>query len=772
MKGNVTRRSRIAALAFALIFMISSMATVVVSIAPAGATLPARTQTTTSNFTYNGVSGNFSVSADPVYYGASSGYITTDWGAAGVHSGMWSIIGIKRAAIDVMGTWYDVKMNYWYYNGTGISGRPFNGHWSDWYQLQDDSYASVYERYAQAPSAYTGSGDEWNITVRIAILQEDPVIICDAWLRFCNTTTLIKNFDLNPVYYEPPAWTGITHSTDAAHSMSYMVQDAGNWAVGVIGASPDTTNNAATAADYNMVNRTAKRLTESTHARVIMVVGQDLATIQETAEDVGSTWAAYQEKSNHHLVIAKNGNSFDCLSYFPDDGYIIYPSGTSETIIEDGVERNVALGQNRILDYQKIPIIMTIDEMQYARGSGEDADMDWLYGIAERYQIPVTLPSYFGGTIFADDFNSYVNLSLERNGSLFEIADHSNNHTNYYGNQAYATPYNGWLDSKADWAIYTDTPLLSEGLGNNAWSYNTWDALGAAGCKNIRLSQQPAGWIAPRDYNLTGSPVWVASFQILHLVSPADEGTLDMAHMNGYYAYEGHVAQFDDSGEKAALITYWSWLQNQTTLQAMTWSAWSDIWHHRLAYSEIDGKAVIDLTTAQTNHYVTLSNNAAGESPLLWDMTANSAARTASGNSTSITVVLTAGHVYREMASVKITGAITYRLTSFDLDGSALAQVSVNGTNGSAMDFVFGGLTPGDVYNVYVDGLIDATDNMVSSAGYTSYTYDGPWSSHVIEWTQGQSAADILNSFMPLIVLAIILSLVGVVIGGTGSKKR
>jgi len=176
------------------------------------------------------------------------------------------------------------------------------------------------------------------------------------------------------------------------------------------------------------------------------------------ADKVGGMFTHYENQTSMNFVAMNTTAKYDAMDYFPSTGYTVYPSATGEKLYVGGAIQTLTLQQNPILNYAKAPVVTFIDDHQFARG--EDALQDWSYAKAEEYSIPLTFPSYFANTIFADDINSYINLSLERNGALFEIADHNWNHTSFFTYQGYTYQWNTVNASESKWKNYTTIPLI------------------------------------------------------------------------------------------------------------------------------------------------------------------------------------------------------------------------------------------------------------------------------------------------------------------------
>ncbi len=686
---------------------------------------PAHIATVATDFTYDPYTGTFPSDDAPVHYQPSVGTFTTDWGKAGLGATFTTIgdLWIGAAQIPCWLSMYDAAMDYWYYNTSlGGTGRPFASSWSDWYMLRNDTNVGIFERYAEAPHAYSGSTKEFNVTVRIAILKHDPVIKIDSWLRILNATSLVGKVDYNPIMYDPGS-AGATESKDVPRGMGY--RNTTTWALGVIGSGGVSANggNSHTNFDNYPMNRTARRPSESLHVPVVFVIGQNVTSIQALADKVGGSWRHYESIADRNFVIANSTSKYDNLDYFPSTGYTIYPSGIAEKVYALNLTTTLTLQQNPILNYAKIPFVTFIDDHEFA--VGEDSSWTWAYAKARQYAVPFTLPSYFANTILPHEIYSWINLSSEQNGTLFEIGDHNYNHTGFYAEYGYEFQRATVNLSMVKWYTYTTIPLQSNALAGNGWSYNTWDALGSTGIKNLRLSTFANEWQSPRDYNLTGSPIWVTAFQTLSInLNPVPDTLLSMNN-TGFWIHQAHMNEFDTGGEQTTVETYWSWIQNQTEILPVTFSQFSDLWHHRISYTENDGIGEINLTQATTNHKLVLT---ATPGTFWYDVT-NSSLLPFEINAAEMTLIGERGHVYRELPiQVVATGPAVVNPISYLPTPETVASWSVTGTAGSTATFTLTGVVTGTTYKIYVDSVISAT--LLAIGSQISFDYSA-WSTHI-----------------------------------------
>ena len=725
-KGSGSKRrfratSIIIAVAVVCLMMGSSLGIII----PSSSTNASAQSVTSTPFTYEAYTGSFPSDDVPTHYQAAVGTFTTDWGKAALGS-TFSTIGalwIGAVSIPCWLSMYDASIDYWYYNTSlGGTGRPFSSLWSDWYMLRNDTNVGIFERYAEAPHAYSGSTKEFNVTVRIAILKHDPVIKIDSWLRILNATSLVAKIDFNPIMYDLGS-AGATESKDVPRGMG--CRNTTTWALGVIGSKATVTNggNSYTGFDKYPMNRTTLRPSESLHAPVVFVIGANVTSIQALADKIGDSWQPYEAVADRNFVIANNTNKYDALDYFPSTGYTVYPSGTTEKVYALNLTTTLTLQPNPILNYAKIPFVTFIDDHVFA--VGENASWTWAYAKAREYGIPFTLPSSFDDTILPHEIYSWVNLSNEQHGTLFEIAEHNYNHTSFFGYQGYDYQRATVNLSMDKWYAYTTIPLQSNALAGNAWSYNTWDALGSTGIRNLRLSTFANEWQSPRDYNLTGSPVWVTAFQSLIINADPIPDTLRSMNNTGFWIHQGHMTEFDTGGEQTTVEAYWSWVQNQTAILPVTFSQFSDLWHHRIVVSDMSGVTEINMTTCQSNHLLRL--NAAPGS--FWYDVTNSSLVPFEINATVMTMIGEQGHVYRELPiQIVATGPAVVNPISYLPTPETVASWSVIGTAGSTATFTLTGVVTGTTYKVYVDSAVMATLLAVGS----QITFDfSAWSTHV-----------------------------------------
>ena len=759
------RRFRATSIIIAVASMCLMMGSSLGIIIPSSSTNASAQSVTSTPFTYEAYTGSFPSDDVPTHYQAAVGKFTTDWGAIGLGTS-FSIIGSITFGVTPIPCWlsiYDTEFTYWYYNMTYSTGRPFSTAWTNWFMIRNDTNVGIFERYAEVPHAWSGTTHEFNLTIRIAILKHDAVLRVDTWLRILNASSPIKQYLMNPIMYD--VGTGGTDGKDASRSMGYRY--APGYALGVIGVAAGAVatpsgGNPQLAFNRYQTNVTAHNLSETLHGTAITVISDTVAHLTMLADKVGSMWTHYESTTDTNFVIARNAVRFDALDYFPSTGYTVYPSEVSETIYAHGVTTVSAFDPNPLLNYAKTPFVTFYDD------HGNNATGEWAFSTARRYDIALSLPT--PNAYLSDaEMNADVNLSLERSETLFEITDHNYNHTAFYGSGTYLGTWatenyyeqKKILDFAQDkWDNYTTTiPMQSEALAYNAWSNGTWDAMGSAGIKNLRLTQDTLALQQPRDYNLTGNPVWVVNFQSQYIDSPATSGTLRYMENYGFHMHQGHDTEFFTVPQQTAVELYWSWVQNQTELLSVTFSQFSDLWHHRIHYTENDGFGEVNPTQATTNHKLVLT---ATPGSFWYDVT-NGSLVPFEVNATVMTMIGEQGHVYRELPiQIVATGPAVVSPISYLPTPETVASWSVIGTAGSTVTFTLTGLESGAYYLVAVDGEHYQTIEAVGGA--ISFTYSGPWSEHDFEVSLRYG-----TQISPLVSLVFFLFIVGVVVSVIGA---
>jgi len=767
------KTDKIVSLILVMLMTISSITFLV----PSSEVAALRSQSSTvtlTNYTYEALTGTFTSPDTPQSPQASVPAFDTDWGSIGLGTTFSTIVPLYYGLVAVP-SWlsmYDTMLDYWYYNGTlGGSGRPFVTHWTSWYTLRDDSNVASFQRYSEAPHAFSGSTHEFNVTIRITILKHDPIIMVDSWLRILNASSPVAKIAVNPIMYDPGS--GGAEGKDSERSLGYRYGIG--YALGVVGfpagapSTPPGGNGYYTFSKYQMNESVIN--SDPLHARMMMLLADDPDGVKLLADRIGSVWATYQAIDALNLVVAKNANRYDAISYFKSSGYTVYPSEISETIYVAGTILTPDLQESPLAAYyEKVPLVTWVDD--HVDAFGDNPTNDWGITTANRYGIPMTMPSIFDGSIHPYEYYDWINLTGEVNGTRYEIAEHGYDHATYYGNNyAWQLAHSG--ASVAQWGSYTSTPISSIAFPGNAWNAYSMSAMADLGIKNMRLSQVTGEYQMPRDFDPTGDNEFALAYMgafVSPMAGAGVPGTITTAYSFGVLTFQGHLTDYDTVPEQALNVAWWSWVQNQTALLPVTFSGYSDLWHHRLEYSTADGQGIFDLSTCQVNHEVKLAAIDGGL-PLIWDMTTNTAADIASYDFSrlNMTVIMRAGHIYREVGTILPDGDLTVRTQVYDqsLGASHVYQVYLSGAYGET-DLTFLGLDDSQAYTLKLNGVPVSgykTPGPDGSISYDNLTIS-PGQILTLDYTLGMGS--IFAVMMPVLMAVVCISL----IAGFLKKKK
>jgi PKD repeat protein len=467
------------------------------------------------------------------------------------------------------------------------------------------------------------------------------------------------------------------------------------------------------------------------------IFGSSKPTTTIIARSIGSQWNQNESATSLNLVVANNSARYDTIKFFPNTGYTYYPSETLESLYANGVKSTVSFTTNPLLNYQRKPHILALDDLFNGL---ENTSVDWIFETFPKYDIPITFATMFGSgyAMFPSAYNwnatqnnltRFYNATLDNHGTLFEMTDHAYNHTSLasYPTEEYA--YATFTASKIIWATLTSKPLYSEMLPFNAWGNGSWKGLSDAGVKNLRLSSWGSYDQITRDLD-SGMFVVTCNY---NGTTPFNQTTQhNIANAVGYVFTYHHVwSDMVTDSQRTTWVAYFKQLQNDTNIIPMTFSAFSDIWHHRISYDVVDGKSRIDLSnpTVQANHRIRLTNED-GHAKIFRDLTTGLPSYPVWLNSTEYYFDAEKGHVYEEIGMSVTTsiGALTVDLATYS---PSLIRWTTNSTATSTVTFGLTGLDGTVGYKVYVDGVVIYQQGV----GFTtlSFEYDGPWSEHTFE---------------------------------------
>ena len=697
-----------------------------------------------SGYTYSPYSATFGSFDTPTALGPDTGVIDTDWGSIRFKSTSFpgSTVNALYFGDSYVGGglgFYDTYLSYWYYNGTSKAGRPFGTYWGNYSLINSDAYSYSIQCSAEAPHAYSGTTKEWNLTVRYTVLLNDPIVKIDYWLRWLNASSLIDTINLQPLIYIPSSWDGMTKGFDDDYALSYRYANDGTWALGALtaGGVSEGGNSAFSCYPYQ-VNRSTHHLDQTWFGSTVWMLGYDLDDLRDRALEINSCWLDRYESTDYNLVYAKNGEIFDCIEYFHTLEYTIVPSGTSEVVYSSGAEETLSFVANPIRNYEKVPVVSWVDdnsqgylEMVYASGE----HWDWMHNQTRSIGTAMTFGSDFStGTPYR--FSDWSNWTDLRNGTQYEIADHGYDHGNHYtplANQNYDWQYDNWTQSASAFSAYG--VLESMALPYNAYSYNTLDAKGSAGCNNLRLEYSSNEWVVPQDYNesIPASSIFVSCFTSLFVSDDADAGYVTQSKMFGYQQLMGHYVDFDTGPERATVLAWWSWLANQTELLSVTMSQWSDLWHHRIGYFESSGVGHVDLMNCSTDHRIYLGL-ADGTAPLVMDIGDGSLVSGDFVGGESV-VDLEAGHIYQILpVRVVSDGETAFSFVEWDpatyRTGSVMLSLILSGDD---LSVSVSGLRQDVGYKVLSDGD-EILRQHQGVSGTVSFTVSGYSELNVVVW--------------------------------------
>lgn len=717
---------------------------------------------TLTNYTYEPLSGTFTSPKTPVQGNTSVSMIMTDWGGVNLGQSYRTINTIWWGTVAIQGVnyWYDVWDDFWFWNGTSAGGRAFSTHWGKYFTIQNDSNVAIYEKYANATFTWkSGTGWIWdmNATMRFTILKHDPIIKLDLWLRVISADCKLKKISTIICPYIPGAWTGMTKGQEAARYLSYHYANNGSWALGTLGTACDDRGGIQYFGEYYF-NMTENAMSNEMYTSQTILVGQDMDGVRDLADHIGGAWYKPQNRLDFNSVIVKNGDDFDSIGFAPGSGYTVYPSGTEAEVLVNGLDTTVDLLESPLATYGHTPFVFTVDDQ--AHPYGYNGEWNFTFNTLPTYGIRSTVATQFGQGVGGAPLSNatldwYVELQQMYDAAFWEISDHGLNHSSLSNTRTY-TYQHGLFDlSQTYFQARGGEPMRSESLPYNSWGANTWDALGAADLINVR--GEIRGGI-PREYNLSGMPIFWISWQVLDAI-PDMSTMVRAAEGIGYYMMECHPTSWATAPNQALWSAFWSWVQNQSAIQSVTMSQFSDLWHHRLHYYSVDGTGYVDLTDCTQNQAVIL-NGSDGKAPILWDVTHNQATGTGLWNASrqEYTVTLLKGDIYKVIGRLESSENAEVTISQWSSAPVFEAQVSA-----AAGDLIIDllGLDNESAYSIRVDNSTIEGYAQTDDNGLLEIVYDGPWSTHLITVNRVTSLSDMIGAAVGIISIVIVVSMIG-----------
>lgn len=577
-----------------------------------------------TGYNYQTNTGAFDETDTPADTGLDAlGPITTDWGKINLNPGYYTFSAIYLGTTPTWGNGNYFGPHFaglWNWNGTSTVGALFGNTFGNWYLLRNDSNVAIYQR---ASTVSIWDPDDLIGFQRITILKHDPYWHLDLWLDFSDSK--FESGQVTPSVFDPPGgWVTITSGVSQEYSMAYHYANNLTWAIGAVGTGIATMYPGANAYSYwdHSVSNYSEKNGLKFHCHTTYMVAETVDEIKDLARNIDGTWSIREEMTDYNILIAKNGDKFDSMRFFPASGYSFIPSGTTETIIATNTESTVTYSANPVVNYQKVPFITLVadNNVGYPPNNATGA---WIQQTARSYNIAMTMASYFWIAPL-EAGKAYVNLSKSEDGVLFEIAGHGWGHYSLFANQTYAYQRFIWDNTTANWTAWSalvpgGPNLYTEMAVGSAFSYQTFHALADAGAKNFIGSQHVAEWLPPQDTNLS---LFLMNY---HYPYAYDSGLSPMAEIlgraksYGYYQVNGHPTDFYGASNKATATAYYSWMENNTignnataSLIPATVSQFSDLWHTRIVCTKSSSEITIDLATTQANHKIYLDTTNTG----------------------------------------------------------------------------------------------------------------------------------------------------------------
>ena len=694
--------------------------------------VPAHTQATITNFTHQPVNGTFATTNTLTATGATIGAFSTDWGSIGLGAG-WHQLFYPITYEGVSFTDYvsQIGFDVTWWNGSVANQFPFvNGVTaaSNFRIILNDTDFAIYQRWVDSPTRWSGSTPEWNVTERITIFKHSPIVKLDCYIHNLNASSTLKQMRVSIGTYQAGAAPTRTYD-DSMHQVwtvqpTYCINSLG----GTTGAGTST-HARYYFRDFMMSQFINDTIDLETHAYVIFGASKTATSV--IATQLGSTWNQNESATSLNLLVANNSLRYDQIKFFPASGYNYVPTSTSEMVYANGVETTPTFLANPILNYQRKPYIFAMDDLWNGL---ELPSVAWFLDAMSRYNIPTSFATLFKYPPTFSELYDMYNMTLLNHGTLLELTDHAYNHSScaIYDTEEYA--YDVFNLSNTQWRLVSPNDLVSQQLPFNAWGNGTWKGFADAGVKNLRLQVWGAYDQITRDLDsgLFITPAHFNNTTPLSMTKINNEGVAVGYVMEYHHAWSDMVTD----PQRTIFIDFFKLLQNNTNIVPMTFSAFSDIWHHRISYSSVDGKYRIDLSnpSIQTNHRIRLATES-GQARVFKDLMTGVPSYPVWLNSTEYYFDAEKGHVYEEIGmSVAVSGGSL--LLNLTLYSSSAAHWTANSTTTPTVTFTLSGLENGTAYKVYIDGIF--SEGLMATDGQIAFSHSS-WSEHTFEVFQGDT---------------------------------
>ena len=661
------------------------------------------------NYTYRTQSGEFdTLITEPESTQATIEGFETAWGKFGLLDSSYFFQDLEINGVNIAENQiYDPWVEYWYLNSTGQAGRKFAASWEDcdWRILLNDSQFLVVQKSAESIHQFSFPTMEWNLTIRICVNKMEPIIMFDYWLKNLNETSLIREFHLAGM----PYFSGCDNETQYT-SRQTVTQSGPGYCFAEVGPGAGNWGDGSSLTHWGVMDYKCfvkGSYGEYIHAANAWTIAETESEALALAARVGSSWNRWVDSPDvMNLLVVNNSERYDTWTYVSSEDFTYIPSETVEVVYANGDWYNATFYENQIDNYRRAKTLIHIDDYAPSYpGGGED--YAWAANKIREYDTPASLLVNLGvlGAYYAYRTAELVNMSLERDGTLFEVGDHSWNHTSWttYWQREYAMTvfnltYNRWYDYNGD----VEETMFTHATAGTSFGNETVWAVADFGFKTLRTRLRTQDTEMLRLYNDT---LLIMGFQSYISVAPTNiTDWINMSNVNSYHMTVWHVGtELNEAAEKIAWESYLSVLENQSALMPITSLQFYDYYRGLLNYSTINGLGHIDMTNCSDGHKIFLKPNADSNFPVFMDETSG----TTGCNGEYAWLYGQRGHVYDEIMTFNATANTTLEMTGYapalSSDDAVVLTWEMSDFTGTA-NFIIPGLDSNLGYMVYQNG--------------------------------------------------------------------
>lgn len=680
---------------------------------------------------------------------------------------------------------YNEYLTAQWYNGTYLVGRPFANNYSSIYKIFDNDEVVVLQRFSQSQNWDWLKWGEWNKTERLTINKHEPILKLDVWVRNQNASSQVSSFNMQIL--RTATW-GTVHSieTDQMRGLTTYTDAAGRYSVGLIGFGQSISGGYGGVPDMNLNNWTLSAwrhdLSTQLHGTCMVVLGSTVENVVALADRIGAVWNDDAPYDAYDLVIAENevtGN-FDAYKFF-DGTTTIYPSGTTESIMVNGMYANITQAETPIENYKRLPFMLTFDDHAYENYTAlywrifnytREFEIHWTLNLNPNQPYNPTFYPYGGGIHDDAVLRLYENYSRAYQGTQLEIGNHGYNHTT--AGPTLAEAFQQAYLCEQRWAAVSPNSTVSMVLSGNSWGYDTTAGVAVAGIKSLRMGYVFGGGDSTLTHDDNGVLVYSWQFGSMEILPAVWHDIVDTAKGYGQAIVQSHQLDFLAAETNHNIPNLFSWIQNSSDLISLTQGQFNDIKHGALRYSVDAGHSVIDLTDCIDDHAVWFDRSMMGEY-LFVDETTGEPAPQMKVTSDFAILYAHKGHTYRSVP-VQVspltdqTAYVWLKNYSVVNDSSDAMEIEVAQTSGTC-EFVIEELYPSQEWEVSVDDEYQARLT-VNASGTFNWTYSNGWSTHTFAFERVQSISEAFSSMMPmlisLIVVSVLFSAIGIFVGVRG----